>query len=78
MPENPGIISDVKQEKMQRTRTIQVNTAKRVLHRFYTRKIRVDQEIQTDTDEIAMLKNHYESTIDAMLERDVELNQKVE
>lgn len=29
-------------------------------------------------DEIAMIKMHYESTIDAMLERDVELNQKID
>jgi hypothetical protein len=72
-PASLHIIQDVKDERKQRTREVQVSTAKRILHRFYTKKIRVDQETMTDTDEIAIFKNNFESMLDGMLERELVL-----
>ena len=76
-PADLHIISEVKQERFSRQRKLQVNTAKRVLRRFWVDKSgRLEKECQTDTDEIAVFKTFYEDQIDALMETSLE-NDKI-
>ena len=72
-PADLHIINDVKNERFDRQRKLQVNTAKRVLKRFWVDKRgRLDKGTMTDTDEIAVFKNYYVDQIDAMMDREIE------
>ena len=68
------LIQDVRAEKASRTREIQVNTAKRVIRRFWVNKEqRQDVGVMTDTDQIAMFKDYYETQIEAVMAREIEI-----
>ena len=75
-PERPAdfrIVEDAKNERVLRQRKIQVNTAKRVLKRFWVdTRGRVEKGTQTDAEEIAIIKNFYEDQMDALMERQIE------
>ena len=73
-PANLHIIHDVNDEKIKRTRAIQLNTAKRVVKRFFINKEHnEDKSTMTDPDEISMLKNFFNGQLDAMMEREIVL-----
>ena len=72
------LIQDVRAEKASRTREIQVNTAKRVIRRFWVNKEqRQDVGVMTDTDQIAMFKDYYETQIEAVMAREIEVNEEL-
>ena len=72
------LIQDVRDEKASRTREIQVNTAKRVIRRFWVNKEqRQDVGVMTDTDQIAMFKDYYETQIEAVMAREIEIQEEL-
>ena len=72
------LIQDVRDEKASRTRQIQVNTAKRVIRRFWVNKEqRQDVGVMTDTDQIAMFKDYYETQIEAVMAREIEIQEEL-
>ena len=55
------IIQDVKNENKARMRTVQVDTAKRVMDRFYVNpEANCDKATMTQPDAIALFRDHYE------------------
>ena len=60
-PAELHVIADANNERKKRQRAIQVNTAKRVLKRFWVdRRGRLEKGTQTIPDEIGAVKNYYE------------------
>ena len=54
-------------------RDIQVKTGQAVLSRFYKKIETMDQEVQTDSERIAMVISHYEALLEAMISRETEV-----
>lgn len=54
-------MQEVKKEKGKRERALQVQTARRVVERYFVKKERHDAESQTDVDEISFMRNYYEN-----------------
>ena len=65
-------------ESKLRQRDIQVKTAKKVIERFYDYREKQDASQNTDPEQIAFMVRHYESTIEAMLHREEDLQQKLD
>ena len=67
-PAKLHIIEDVRGEAAHRQRQLQLETAKKVISRFYVDRTRaVDQSTETDPDELTMFINNQTSQLEAMM-----------
>ena len=67
-PAKLHIIEDVRGEAAHRQRQLQLETAKKVISRFYIDRTRaVDQSTETDPDELTMFINNQTSQLEAMM-----------
>ena len=64
-----SLIDDVAQEQKGLRRKVAVETAKRVLRKFYNAVDRVDAGAQTEIDQIEYLRKFYDSQIDSLFEQ---------
>lgn len=61
-----SLIDDVKEEQKKIRRKVAVDTAKRVLSKFYQCVERTDNSTQTEIDQIEYLRKFYDSQIDSL------------